>query len=187
MGVVLRKRDGAMFSFDVFDLYQIYFSQVGVKLSRWSWSLLWVRNFLLLFKCSRNCEAREERWNGGGVVCKSDVAQGCPKDFWEVQSRVHGDMHSTRGVWMSVPYLEVPGENWKPKTSVSVSIWNLIYYIVLKFGVRNISDSTMLIMFFHTGFSGTAPCPNLTLVLRSLFWLTQWGAPTDSYIWHFSL
>lgn len=44
-------------------------------------------------------------------------------------------------VWMSVPYLEVPGDNWKPKTSVSVSIWNLTYYIALKFGVKNISDS----------------------------------------------
>lgn len=44
-------------------------------------------------------------------------------------------------LWMSVPYLEVPGDNWKPKTSVSVSIWNLTYYIALKFGVNNISDS----------------------------------------------
>lgn len=44
-------------------------------------------------------------------------------------------------VWMSVPYLKVPGENWKLKTSVSVSIWNLIYYIALKFGVTDVSDS----------------------------------------------
>lgn len=41
-------------------------------------------------------------------------------------------------MWMSEPFQKVPGDDGKPKTSVSVSIWNLIYCRVLKFTVKNI-------------------------------------------------
>lgn len=71
------------------------------------------------------------------------------------------------------------------RPALSVSIWNLIYYIALKFGVTDVSDSRCSSCFFTPFFSGPPLCPTLTLVLRSLLWLTQWEAPADGYIWRF--
>ena len=68
-------------------------------------------------------------------------------------------------------FLEIPGDDRQPKTSVSVSIWNFIYYIVLASSGSKISFLMILIMLCHTCFCGTAFCSKLTLVLRSLIWL----------------
>lgn len=52
-------------------------------------------------------------------------------------------------MWMSVPFLEVPGDR-KPKTIVSVSAWNLIYYIMLRFSVKKFLSNGVNHAFSHT-------------------------------------
>lgn len=109
--------------------------------------MIWVSSLnqeLFAYKRSEKLGGKRtevECWGGGRRASENVVwPEGVP-DCLEVQRACAHSRGADILVWMSVPYLKVPGENWKPKTSVSVSIWNLIYYIALKFGVRNISDS----------------------------------------------
>ena len=84
---------------------------------------------LLFLSLQRNCEATEERWKGGGRVWKSHVAWGVPEPLgkWRLSEHLGVDICACpRG---------------RLKTSLSVSIWNLICQLVLKFSVKNIPYS----------------------------------------------
>lgn len=84
-------------------------------------------------------------------------------------------------VWMSEPFLKVPGGDGKLKTNMSVSIWNLIYCWVLKFRVKN-SFLMVLIMLCHTPvFLVQLSVLNWVLCSGHWFGLPDGEPPTDGW------